>query len=300
MMRKLFILLFLGGCILANAQVVVSTDGTPPDNSAMLDVKSTSQGALLPRMTQAQIAAIPVPANGLAVFCTTDNKFYTYSSSDTRWKEILYGTTTIAKFSCGSSFTVNHEAGDVAPVSKTVTYGTVTNIPGEPSKCWITSNLGADHQATSVNDGTEASAGWYWQFNRKQGFKHDGTNRTPNTTWEYPIDEINDWQTDRDPCAIELGGGWRLPTSTEWTNLDATGNWTTWTGPWGSGLKLHAAGRLTYIGGLMATSGSSGFFWSNGQDYSFHSWAYRLSSSISEVYSITKSFGFSIRCIRDN
>ncbi|MEI7897716.1 MAG: hypothetical protein WCJ26_11825, partial [bacterium] len=74
---------------------------------------------------------------------------------------------------CGT-MTINHVAGTTAPVTKTVTYGTVTNITGEPSKCWITSNLGADHQATAVNDGTEASAGWYWQFNRKQGYKHDG------------------------------------------------------------------------------------------------------------------------------
>jgi hypothetical protein len=30
-------------------------------------------------------------------------------------------------------------------------------------------NLGADHQATSVDDATEAFAGGYWQFNRIQG-----------------------------------------------------------------------------------------------------------------------------------
>ena len=44
---------------------------------------------------------------------------------------------------CGSSFTIIHTSGTVAPVSKTVTYGTVTNIPGEISKWWITRNLGA-------------------------------------------------------------------------------------------------------------------------------------------------------------
>ncbi len=75
--------------------------------------------------------------------------------------------TTLACFPCGDSITVNHTAGVVAPVSKTVTYHTVTNIPGELSKCWINSNLGADHQAIAVNDAAEASAGWYWQFNRK-------------------------------------------------------------------------------------------------------------------------------------
>jgi hypothetical protein len=59
---------------------------------------------------------------------------------------------------CGT-ITVYHASGLVAPVSKTVTYATTTNIPGEPIKCWITSNLGSDHQATAVNDATEASAG---------------------------------------------------------------------------------------------------------------------------------------------
>ena len=70
---------------------------------------------------------------------------------------------------------------------------------------------GADHQATAVDDATEASAGWYWQFNRKQGYKHTGTTVIPawNTT---SIDEDSDWIPANDPCAIELGAGWRIPT----------------------------------------------------------------------------------------
>ena len=63
--------------------------------------------------------------------------------------------TTTTAWTCGKSITINHVAGAIAPVSKTVTYGTITNIPGEPTKCWITSNLGADHQATAVDDTTE-------------------------------------------------------------------------------------------------------------------------------------------------
>ncbi len=50
--------------------VGINADGSAPDNSAMLDVKSTSKGFLLPRMTQAQRNAIPSPENGLMVFCT--------------------------------------------------------------------------------------------------------------------------------------------------------------------------------------------------------------------------------------
>jgi hypothetical protein len=96
----------------------------------------------------------------------------------------------------------------VAPVNKTVTYGTVTNIPGETSKCWITSNLGADHQATSKDDATEPSAGWYWQFNKKQGYKVTNNNtRTPNTPWIHPINENSDWTAAKDPCTLEMGNG---------------------------------------------------------------------------------------------
>jgi hypothetical protein len=41
---------------------------------------------------------------------------------------------------CGTDITINHIEGVVAPVTKSVTYGIVTNISGEPSKCWITRN----------------------------------------------------------------------------------------------------------------------------------------------------------------
>jgi uncharacterized protein (TIGR02145 family) len=77
------------------AQVGINADNSTPDNSAMLDVTSTSKGALLPRMTQSQIMAISNPANGLQVFCTTDNKMYLYISTPGAWKELAYGTGSI-------------------------------------------------------------------------------------------------------------------------------------------------------------------------------------------------------------
>ena len=52
------------------AQVGINTDGTTPDGSAMLDVKSTNKGLLPPRMTYAELNAIVNPADGLIVFCT--------------------------------------------------------------------------------------------------------------------------------------------------------------------------------------------------------------------------------------
>ncbi len=60
------------------AQVSINSEGLPPDNSAMLDIRSTSKGMLVPRMTIAQRNAISLPATGLLVYCT-DSKQYHYN-----------------------------------------------------------------------------------------------------------------------------------------------------------------------------------------------------------------------------
>ncbi|MEI7725512.1 MAG: hypothetical protein WCK09_10440 [Bacteroidota bacterium] len=293
---------FIIGMLLLNSsllfsQVAVNNDGSQPDPSAMLDVKSTAKGALLPRMTQMEISLIVNPANGLVVFCTTDNKFYTYVASTYTWKEILYGNGTIEKFNCGSPITINHVEGTVAPVSKTVTYGTVDNIPGEPSKCWITSNLGSDNQATAVYDATEASAGWYWQFNSKQGFKHDGSIRTPNIMWIVSTVENSEWTVANDPCIIELGASWHIPTFTEWYDVDNTGGWTKWTGPWNSDLKLHAASYLFFEDGSLPERGRDGYYWSSSQFDAASGWYLAFNSNYCGINYGSKASGFSIRCL---
>jgi hypothetical protein len=62
--------------------VSINNDGTNPDNSAILDVKSTSKGILIPRMTQTQRNGIISPVNGLMIY-QTDNTpgFYYYNGS---------------------------------------------------------------------------------------------------------------------------------------------------------------------------------------------------------------------------
>lgn len=78
-----FICIFFSIIQMAYAQgVAINTDNTDPDASAALDVKSTSKGVLVPRMTQAQRNAIATPATGLMIF-QTDNTpgFYYYTGS---------------------------------------------------------------------------------------------------------------------------------------------------------------------------------------------------------------------------
>jgi hypothetical protein len=66
--------------------VSINTTGVAADNSAMLDITSTSKGLLIPRMTQAQRVAIVSPAEGLLVYQTDGTKgFYFYNTANSTW-----------------------------------------------------------------------------------------------------------------------------------------------------------------------------------------------------------------------
>ena len=64
----LFVTLFVA--LMSYSQVGINLDGSNPDESAILDVKSTTLGLLIPRMTEAEKTAISFPATGLLVFQT--------------------------------------------------------------------------------------------------------------------------------------------------------------------------------------------------------------------------------------
>ena len=65
-----------------NAQNIgINNTGAAPDPSAKLDVVSTTQGILVPRMTSTQRLAISSPATGLLVFDNTIGNFMFYNGS---------------------------------------------------------------------------------------------------------------------------------------------------------------------------------------------------------------------------
>lgn len=207
--------------------------------------------------------------------------------------------TTLPYISYCDPIEINHLAGNVSPVNKLTSYEIVTNLPGEPLKYWITSNLGSDHQASSVNDSTEASAGWYWQFNRKQGFKYIGSTRIPNSTWITNINENSDWLSSNDPCTSELGNSWHIPTSSEWYNVDAAGGWSTWNQAWNSALRLHAGGYLLASSGVLNYRGLYGYFWSSTQNSNSKGNDFVLSNGFCITGSQNKPYGFSLRCLTE-
>lgn len=263
--------------------------GTSP--TPTISGNHTNDGSAMGTFTSAVTGLDPVTTYFIRAYVTSGNGT-SYGS------EVSFVTT--IPFYCGYPFIVNHElANGVAPVAKIVTYGTVTNIPGDTSKCWITRNLGASQQATVVNDATESSAGWYWQFNRKKGYQHTGSTLTPAWTITM-ISENSDWQAVNDPCSLELGTAWRIPTNTEWSNVNDAGNWSTWSGPWGSGLKLHAAGYLGNSSGGLNGRGVNGNYWSGLQSSSSGGY-YQFLNNVSSYTGIYgKPYGLSVRCLRAN
>ncbi|HPS62642.1 MAG TPA: hypothetical protein PLK82_06250 [Bacteroidales bacterium] len=232
--------------------------------------------------------------------CGTAYTRYVWASNScfTSIPATLTQSTAACTYPCASSVTVTHVAGAVAPVGKIVTYYGVSGVAGEPSKCWITANLGSDHQAGSVSDASEASAGWYWQFNRKQGYKHDGS--APLPTWTITgIFENSDWLPSNDPCSLELGTIWRIPTQTEWANVDNAGGWTNWNVAWNSPLKLHASGLIGYSSGDLYSRGSSGYFWSSTKESNSNGHGMTIYSGGSYVNPYNKAYGIPLRCLHD-
>ena len=201
---------------------------------------------------------------------------------------------------CSGTLTINHVAGTVAPETKTVTYGLVQTGLSGMSKCWITQNLGADNQASSAGDNTNAAAGWYWQFNRMQGYKHDGTTRTPGTAWITPISEAGNWLAANDPCSIELGVNWRIPTYTEWANAHTNGAWASYFDPYNSVLKVHGGAGYINSTGTLTMRGSFGLYCSSSTFSNTNPYSYILSISLYGPYwSSAKANGYSLRCIKD-
>lgn len=87
-MKKIFLLWIACGLLSLTTFSQVGIGTTTPDGSAMLDVKSTTQGMLVPRMTSAQRVAIATPAEGLKVYDTDTKTFWFYNG--TTWGQVNY------------------------------------------------------------------------------------------------------------------------------------------------------------------------------------------------------------------
>lgn len=139
------------------AQVNINTDGTEPDASAVLDVKSTSKGILVPRMTQTEIADIVNPAVSLIVFNTDDNHFYFYDDGTDEWKvmEMKLGMTQTQADNRGLRGT--DEGGKL---KETVTTHWNSPNTGATNSSWFTAFPGGNCNSS----GSFRNLGYYGQW----------------------------------------------------------------------------------------------------------------------------------------
>ena len=113
------ILLIVLMAISANAQVAINNDNSSAVSSAMLDVKSTTKGILIPRMTSGDRNFIGTPVDGLLVYDITTNSFWFYDNGNGGWLELVTtsGTTEINDLgdaiSDGSSIFMGSTSGNV-------------------------------------------------------------------------------------------------------------------------------------------------------------------------------------------
>jgi uncharacterized protein (TIGR02145 family) len=275
-------------------QVGINTDNSSPDNSAMLDVKSTSKGFLPPRMTKTQRDAMTSPATGLVIY-QTDNTQGFYYYSGTNWVSLTgSGPGGNSPFMC-----IDYD-GNAYP---TFTIGTQT---------WMAENLRVTHYRNgdaipNVTDNTAwaaLSTGAYCWYNNDQA-----------TNAKYGV--LYNWYTVNDSRGL-CPQGWHAPTQAEWTGL------TTYLGGWEvAGGKMKSVSALWFSPNTDATNnsgfsglpggfrvyngtfyniGNLGYWWSSTEYTSTYAW-YRYLYSNSGYVSVSdddKRFGFSVRCLRDN
>lgn len=90
-MKKILLLLFiLCPAFLWAQSVAINTDGSAPDNNAILDIKSSTKGLLIPRLTTLQRTSIAGPVVGLTVYDIDTYNYWVYRGDvNGGWVEFL-------------------------------------------------------------------------------------------------------------------------------------------------------------------------------------------------------------------
>jgi len=194
---------------------------------------------------------------------------------------------------CPSSITVHHKAGDVSPASPDITYSVIGWPTASPTKCWITRFLGATTVATGTIGSVTTTTGWYFQYNRKQGY---ALGTAPPTT--SVIDVSAGWTAAQDPCTILLGSGWHIPTYSEMTAIIPVS-----TGPSATinGLSISYSDQLTSTGTVSGTMFCASFLNMSGGTNAVYTGVYSGTSGnfVGNSISAGTQNSFPVRCCRD-
>jgi uncharacterized protein (TIGR02145 family) len=295
-----------------SAQVAINSDGSSPEGSAMLEVKSTDKGFLPPRMTTAQRDAIGSPAEGLTIFNTDCNCLQFYNGS--LWFDACSGGVTPGPESDCST------PGFIAPFLSAEETAVVDVTNPATSLTWMDRNLGAMTAARSsadcwaygnlyqwgrASEGHEDRSSGITSTNATTALPNDGNSwdglfiTEPDSPYDWLSPQVGTlWQGTsgpNNPCPA----GYRLPTEAE---LDAERlNWTggnNAAGAYASPLKLPVTGGRDHSDGSLDNGNSDGRYWSSTVNVEDSQYLYFYSNAAG-ISSNGRAYGFSVRCVKD-
>lgn len=312
-------LLFCFGVFAQNI-TITDDDAYTPDDATILDVKSTSKGVLLPRLTDEQRNALyrNVP-QGMLIFNTTDSAFQVFI--DTSWYPMSMGTP------------------EIAPEPLTDYDGNVYQTVVIGNQEWMAENLRTTHYAdgTALVDGAAAgnitgdyTTKYYFWYN------NDSTSNaeTYGALYTWAAIMNGSASSSSNPSGIQgvCPTGWHMPSDAEWTELTdylinngygyegsgsdigksmaSTSGWIT-NGTVGTVGNDQASnnssgftvlpGGVRYFDGSSSDLGYTSNIWSATEFDSSNAWYRSVYNSNFEMFpnSYYKNSGFSARCVQD-
>ena len=319
------------GQVIFNEPISIDSLGSIPSSDALLEMTSTSQGILIPRLTDTN--AVTNPSLGLLIFNNTDSAFWYFNG--VKWVPIGSQSTvsiitneidtTFDGFEITKCHSEECPAGIYADPASAVAgdsicFGGIVYkvIEGEydsgdpgttPDYLFLDKDLGAKEVPTSIRD--YKGLGDHYQWGRRPDGHQclpygsiAGYADSPTPDVPYVLGSGTDWLLSpngslwqgvagmNNPCP----SGWRLPTQTELAN--ESGSWASSnaTGAFNSSLKLMGNGRKTNNG--ISFGGTVVYLWTSTISGS-NSISARINGISTYFDTSNRDIEYCVRCIKD-